>query len=110
MLQGNIVYVNWNATLLALLGTKGVVFIYPDNSNTFAPYCDTGYVVGRAPCHYLLLGFYIPAIRGCQRRGAYQLYLTHYRIPSISEVDQTVEAVADLLKEIKNEISKISTR
>ena len=52
---------NWNATPLALLGTRRIGFTHPDNLNSFAPHCDMGYVVGRAPHHYHLLAFYIPA-------------------------------------------------
>ena len=64
---------DWNATPLAPLGTKGSVFIHPDNRNTFAPHCDKRFTVGRAPHHYHLLEFYIPANRGllggCKKDG-----------------------------------------
>ena len=50
---------DWNVTPLVPLGTRGMVFIHPDNCNTFAPHCDIGYVVGRALHHYRLLEFYI---------------------------------------------------
>ena len=48
---------DWNATPLAPLGTKGSVFLHPDNRNTFAPHCDEGFSVGSARHHYRLLEF-----------------------------------------------------
>ena len=97
---------DWNATPLAPLGTKAMVYIHPDNRNTFAPHCDTGYVVARCPHHYRLLEFYIPETRGYRRSGTYRLMPQHCRMPTISEADRTVEAAADLLKEMKKSYQK----
>ena len=97
---------DWNATPLAPLGTKGMVYIHPDNRNTFAPHCDIGYVVARCPHHYRLLEFYIPETRGYRRSDTYRLMPQHCRMPTISEADRTVEAAASLLKEMKKEIPK----
>ena len=81
-----------------------MVFVYPDNPNTFAPHCNTGYVVGRAPYHYGLLEFYIPATRGYKLSGTYRLYPQHCRMPTILEEERTVKAVADLMKQMKREL------
>ena len=89
---------DWNATPLAPLGTRGMVFIHPGNQNTFAPHCGTDYVVGHTPHHYCLLEFYIPATRGYRLSVTYRLYPQHCQMPTISEEDQTVEATADLVK------------
>ena len=74
---------DWNATPLAPIGTKRMVFIHPDNHNTFAPHCDIGYIVGRAPRHYCLLEFYIPDTRGYRLSCTYRLYPQHCRMPTI---------------------------
>jgi len=100
-LEGNF---DWNATPMAPLGTKGSVFIHPDNRNTFAPHCDEGFTVGRAPHHYRLLEFYIPATRGYRLSGTYRLYPQHCRMPVISEEDRTVSAATELLEKMKKEI------
>ena len=88
----------WNATPLAPLGTRAIVFIHSEYRNSFAPHCDTGYVVGRTPHHYCLLEFYIPATRRYRRSGTYRLYSQHCRMPTISEADCTLETAADLVK------------
>ena len=79
-------------------------FIHLENQNTFAPHCNTGYVVSRAPHHYCLLEFYIPATLGYRRSGTYQLYPQNCRMPTISKAGHTVEAATDLLKEVKKEL------
>ena len=89
---------------MAPLGTKGSVYIHPDNRNTFAPHCDEGFTVGRAPHHYRLLEFYIPATRGYRLSGTYRLYPQHCRMPTITEEDKTVEAAAELSDKMKQEI------
>ena len=81
-----------------------MVYIHPDNQNTFEPHCDTGYVIRCVPHHYSLLEFYIPETRGYRRSGTYRLMPQHCRMPTISEADRTVEAAADLLKEMKKEL------
>ena len=80
-----------------------MVYIHPEKRNTFVPHCDTGYVVGRIPHHYCLLEFYIPATRGYRRSGTYRLYLQHCRMSTILEVDRTIEAAVDLVKEMEKE-------
>ena len=55
---------DWNATPMAPLGTEGSIYIHSYNRNTFAPHCNKGFTIGRAPHHYQLLEFYIPATRG----------------------------------------------
>merc|ERR1711966_578340 len=100
-LEGNF---DWNATPMAPLGTKGSVFIHPDNRNTFAPHCDEGFTVGRAPHHYRLLEFYIPATRGYRLSGTYRLYPQPCRMPVISEEDRTVSAATELLEKMRKEI------
>ena len=95
---------DWNVTPLVPLGTRGMVFIHPDNHNTFAPHCNTGYVIGRAPHHYRLLKFYIPATCGYRLSDTYRRYPHHCQMPTISEDDHTVEAAADLVKQTKNEL------
>lgn len=94
---------NWNATPLAPVRTRAMVFIHPDNHSTFAPHCDTGHVVGRAPRHYCLLEFYIPAMRGYKCSGMYRLYPQRFHMPTTStlEADRTAEAAAYLAKESK---------
>merc|ERR1711966_293893 len=96
--------VDWNPTPMAPLGTKGSVYIHPDNRNTFAPHCDKGFTVGRAPHHYRLLEFYIPATRGYRLSGTYCLYPQHCRMPVITEEDMTVEAATELLEKMRKEI------
>ena len=83
---------DWNAMPMVPLGTKGSVYIHPDNCNTFAPHCDGRFTVGRAPRHYRLLEFYIPATRGYRLSGTYRLYPQYCRMPTITEEDKTVEA------------------
>ena len=95
---------DWNATPLAPLGTKGSVFLHPDNRNTFAPHCNKGFSVGSARYHYRLLNFWIPATRGFRLSGTYRLHPQHCRMPTISEEDRTIEAAADLLAKMKKEI------
>ena len=95
---------DWNTTPLAPVGTKAMVYIHPDNHNTFVPHCNTRHVVERAPNHYRLLEFYIPATRGYRRSGTYRLMPQHCRMPTISKEDRTVEAAADLIKEMKREL------
>ena len=90
---------DWNSTPLAPLGSRGMVFIHPDNRNTFAPHCDLGFVLGRAENHYRLLWFYIPATRGYRLSGTYKLFPQHCRMPTISEEDKTVAATALKLHE-----------
>ena len=46
---------DWNARPLAPVGTKAMVFPYLENRNTFAPHCNTGYVMGGVLHHYGLL-------------------------------------------------------
>ena len=43
---------DWNATPLAPVGTKAMVFVHPENRNIFALHCDEVYFVGCAPHHY----------------------------------------------------------
>ena len=95
---------DWDATPLTPIGRRGMVFIHPDNRNTFAPHCDIGYVVGRALHHYRLLEFYIPDTRGYRLSGTYRLYPQRCRMPTISEEDRTLEVIADLLKQMKVEL------
>ena len=95
---------DWNTTPMAPLGTKGSVYIHPDNRNMFAPHCNEGFTVGRAPHHYRLLEFYIPATRGYRLSGTYRLYPQHCRMPVTTEEDKTVEAAKELLAETKKEI------
>ena len=83
---------------MASLGTKGSVYIHPDNRNTFAPHCGEGFTVGRAPHHYRLLEFYIPATGGYRLSGTCRLYLQHCRMPRITEEDNTIEAATELLE------------
>ena len=92
---------DWNATPLAPVGTKAMVYIHPDNRTTFAPHCDTRYVVGRTPNHYCQLEFYIPATRGYRRSGTYRLYPQHFPMQNILEVDRTMEATTDLANKLK---------
>ena len=80
---------------------RAMVFIHPDNRNTFAPHCDTVYVAGCTSNHYCLLEFYIPATRGYRRSGTYRLVPQHCWMPTISEENSTIEAAADLIKEMK---------
>ena len=77
---------------MAPLGTKGSVYIHLDYRNTFAPHCDKGFTVGRAPHHYRLLGIYITATRGYRLSGIYPLYPQHCCMPTMTEKDKTVEA------------------
>ena len=95
---------DWNATPMAPLGTKGSVYIHPDNRNTFTPHCDKGFTVGRAPHHYRLLECYISATRGYCLSGIYRLYPQHCRMPTITEEDKTVEAATELLESMRKEI------
>ena len=94
---------DWNATQFPPLGTRGMVFIHPDNRNSFASHCNTGYVVGHAPHHYHLLEFYIPSTRGYRLSSIYRLYPQHCQMTTFLEEDRTVEAAANLVKQMKKE-------
>ena len=74
---------DWNATPLAPLGTRELVFAHLDNRNSFAPRCDTGYVVYYPP-HHRLMEFYIPAKQGYRRSGTYRLLVT---LPNANHVE-----------------------
>ena len=87
-----------------LLGAKGIVFIHPDNRNTFVPHCDKGFTVDRAAHHYHLLDFYTPATRGYRLNGTYRLYPQHCHMPAITEEDKTVEAATELLASTRENI------
>ena len=89
---------------MAPLGAKGSIYIHPDNCNTFPPHCDEGFTVGRAPHHYRLLEFYIPATRRYRLYGTYRLYPQHRRMPTIKEEDKTAEAATELLEKMRKEI------
>ena len=97
-LEGNF---DWNETPLAPLGTKGSVFIHPDNRKTFAPHWEEGFTVGRAPHPYRLLEFYIPATRRYRLSGTYRLYPQHYCMPTITEEDKTIEPATELSESMK---------
>ena len=78
--------------------------MHPDNRNTFASHCDKGFTVGRAPHHYRLLEFYIPATKGYRLSGTYRLFPQHYQMPMITEEKKRVEAATELLESAKKEI------
>ena len=83
---------NWNRTPIALLGTRGMIFIHSNSRNSFAPHCDEAFTVGRVRHHYCLLEFYVPTTRGYCISGTFRLDPTHWKLPAISEQDKTVVA------------------
>ena len=92
---------NWNRTPIAPLGTRGMLFIHPGRRNTFTPYCDDEFTVGRARHHYRLLEFYVPTTREYRISGTFHLNPTHWKIPTISEQDKIVVAATELLEQHK---------
>ena len=59
---------------MAILGTKAVAFIDPDNRGAWEAHGVDAYAVGRCPLHYRLIEFFNPKSRAYMKAGTYKLY------------------------------------
>ena len=92
---------DFNKTPLAPIGTKALIFDDPAARTSWAPHGTDGYYVGPAKKHYRNLRFWIPTTRCFCISDTYKLYPTHYRDLSLSELDQSIIAANDLVKELQ---------
>jgi hypothetical protein len=80
---------------MAPLGMEAMTFIATDNQNMFTPHYNKAFITEIAPHHYSLL-FFLPISLGYHISGCYNLDLTHWTMPTISEGDLTLQAATDL--------------
>ncbi len=67
----------FNKTPMALIGTKGLAYISPDDRASWAPYAVDVFYTGRVPLHYCLLEFFNPDTRMFLITGTYKLHPLH---------------------------------
>jgi hypothetical protein len=94
---------------LAPLGTKALVYNNPATWTSWAPHATDGFHVGLATNHYRCLHFYIPATRRFRFSNTWRLYLSHCQVPTTSEHDITLLAVANLLQQLGHAIPTRTT-
>ena len=92
---------DFNRTPMAPLGTRGLVYLDPDERASWQSHGIDVFSVGRAPDHYRLMEFFDPNTRNYRISGTYKLYPTHCNIPTLSEADQSIIAANELLELLK---------
>ena len=65
---------DYNKTPMAVLGTKALAFIDPEDRAAWQAHGVDAFVVGRCPLHYQLLEFFNPKTRVYLKTGTYKLY------------------------------------
>ena len=95
---------DYNKTPMAVLGTKALAFIDPDERQSWQAHGVDAYVVGRCPLHYRLLEFYSERTRSYIKTGTYKLYPKHSLIPALSEADRTLQAAQEMLSKLQTSI------
>jgi hypothetical protein len=89
---------NWNATPLAPLGTKSLIFDDPRTRGTWAPHGTDCYYIGPDPTHYRCLKFWCPTSRRIRIGDTFRLYPTHCKLPTLSEHDRSLLAADDIIQ------------
>jgi hypothetical protein len=88
---------DYNKTLLAPLGTKGLVYNDPATCASWGPHGTNAYYVGQALKYYQCLKFYMPGTRQYQVADTWCLYSTHCTIPTLSPMERTILEAMDNL-------------
>ena len=65
---------DYNKTPMAVLGTKALAFIDPEDRVAWQAHGVNAFAVGRCPLHYQLLEFFNPKTRAYLKAGTYKLY------------------------------------
>ena len=94
---------------MAVLGTKALAFIDPEDRAAWQGHGVDAFVVGRCPLHYRLLEFFNPKTRAYLKTGTYKLYPRHSKVPSISEADRTLLVAQEMLQKLQIATSKQAT-
>ena len=78
-----------------------MAFLAPEERNSWQAHAIDTWYTGPAPDHYRLLEFFNPRTGGTVHAGTYQIFPAYCEIPTIAEVDLTIAAAADLMREIQ---------
>ncbi len=89
---------DFSKTLIAPIGTKGLVYNNPAVRASWASHRTNAFYVGPTPKHYWCLQFYMPTTQRCCIAGTWRLYPSHCTIPTISTADLTVLASCDVFQ------------
>jgi hypothetical protein len=88
---------DYNKTLLAPVGIKGLVYEHPTIHASWAPHGTNAYYVGPALKHYRCLRFYMPGTQSYCVADTWRLYPTHCATPTISDTERTLIQATDTL-------------
>ena len=100
---------DYNKTPMAVLGTKALAFIDPEDRAAWQAHGVDAFVAGRCPLHYRLLEFFNPKTRAYLKTGTYKLYPRHSKVPSISKADRTLLVAQEMLTKLQIATSKQAT-
>ena len=92
---------DFNATPLALPGTKCIAHEKSSQRGTWAPHGQHGWYVGAAPEHYRCYQIYIPKTQGTRICDTVEFFPTHCNMPSVSAHDAVIYAANDLITILK---------
>ena len=98
-LHGNF---DFNATPLAPLGTKGVIYVSPKaRDTTYSDHGKEGWYIGPVFNKYRNYRLYIESTRGIRESNAVEFFPTKLRIPNNTAKDRMIAAIDDLAHELK---------
>ena len=89
---------NWNATPLALPGTKALIFSAPTGQTSWGTHAVDGLYIGPTMGHYRCGTFWMTTTRAICIAATSKLSPTHCTIPTASEEDETIVAAAELAR------------
>ena len=93
---------DFNATPLAPLGTKGVIYVQPDaRETTYADHGKEGWYVGPVFTGYRKYKIYIPSTRGTRESNAVEFFPSKLRIPNSTAEERINNTLNDLSYELK---------
>ena len=97
---------DFNATPLAPLGTKGVIYIHPEARDTsYSDHGKEGWYIGPVFTKYRNYAIYIPATNGTRESNCVEFFPTKVEIPNSNPNDRISAALENLsyeLKQIRN--------
>ena len=93
---------DFNATPLAPLGTKGVIYNHPEARDTsYSDHGKEGWYIGPVFTKYRNYAIYIPATNGTRESNCVEFFPTKVEIPNSKPNDRISAALENLSYELK---------
>ena len=92
---------DFNATPLAPLGTKGVIYIPPEaRDTTYSDHGKEGWYVGPVFTGYRKYKIFLPSTNGIRESNAVQFFPTKLKIPNSTPEERVTTSLSDLTYEL----------